>query len=121
MIRPARLYVTAAEVLEVVGRPADSAADLTRAEGVAELASIIVEHYVGSAGVTRHLLPLGQDEPPPSGAHEAALGIAADLWRRPSTPGCYFQVVDYVGRLAADPASSVAALLAPYRESWSIA
>lgn len=132
MIRPARLYVTADEVLTIAGRPVagdptSDPRDVTRAEGLAELASIIVEHVVGERGVTLHLLALqptatGEPtDPPPAGAHEAALTIANDLWRRPTTPGGYFQVVDYVGRLAQDPASPVLALLAPYRESWAIA
>lgn len=120
MIRPARLYVTPAEVLAMVGRDGTDPADVARSSSVAELASIVVEHVVGSAGVTRHLLSMGQDEPVPSGAHEAALTIANDIWRRPSTPGGYFQVVDYVGRLSADPATQVFTLLAPYRESWAI-
>ena len=103
MIAPARLYVTADEILTLAGRPSGDVADprdLIRADGLAELASIIVESVVGDAGVIRHLLPFDETAPPPSGAHEAALTIANDLWRRPTTPGGYFQVVDYVGRLA---------------------
>lgn len=127
MIQPARLYVTADEVLTVAGRlpatdPNADPRDVIRADGVAELASIIVETVVGDKGVIRHLLPTGvPNERVPAGAHEAALTIANDLWRRPTTPGGYFQVVDYVGRLAQDPASPVLLMLSPYRESWSIA
>lgn len=133
MIFPARLYVTVDEVLTNAGRvasddPTSDPRDVARANGIAELASIIVESVVGHAGVVRHLLPTTVDatsgeatDRPPSGAHEAALTISADLWRRPSTPGGYFQVADYVGRMAVDPASPVLALLTPYKESWSIA
>ena len=130
MIFPVRLYVTADEVLTAGGRDPTSAtaAELHRAGEVAELASIVVEHIVGEAGVIAHLMPGELDpvteqpvKPPPSGAHIAAVTIAGDLWRRPSTPGGYFQVADYVGRLSADPGSPVLALLTPYRESWSIA
>ena len=105
MIQPARLYVTADEILMIAGRPvapnpATDPRDVIRADGIAELASIIVEHIVGEAGVIRHLLPVSEDAPPPSGAHEATLTIGNDLWRRPTTPGGYFQVVDYVGRFS---------------------
>lgn len=127
MVKPARLYVTALEVLDAAGRPNPTPAESTRADSVAELVSIIVEHAVGEAGVIAHLLPADVDDtgtptdPPPSGAHEAALAMAPDVWRRVSAPGGYFSVADYVGRLNQDPAQSALLLLAPYRESWSIA
>lgn len=119
MIIPARLYVTADQVLADQARTGTTDANqLARADAIAELASIVVEHVVGHAGTVAHLVG---PEVVPAGAAEAARTVASDLWRRPSTPGGYFQVADYVGRLAADPASSVLALLAPYRESWAIA
>ena len=50
------------------------------------------------------------------------MAIAVDVWRRPSTPGGYFQVADYVGRLSADPTSSVTVLLDSIgREAWPVA
>lgn len=81
-------------------------------------ASQIIDSYYGEATVTAKLV--APPWPPP--VAEAALTIATDLWRRPSAPGGYFQVVDYVGRLTLDPTLSVAVLLDSIgRLEWPIA
>jgi len=106
-------YVTTAELAELVG--ADPA-DPNLAVVVAD-ASAVVDHYYGNATIAAKLAA----PPWPATVRRAALTIAGDLWRRPSTPGGYFQVRDYVGRLAQDPTSPVIAELnALGREAWPI-
>ena len=108
-------YVDATELATLLGVPADD----ERLARIVDAVTEVVDRYYGALTVAMHLA--GPEYPP--ALTEAALTIAADLWRRPSTPGGYFQIVDFVGRLAADPASPVADLLnsAVPRERWPIA
>ena len=114
------LYITPDELAGAVARPPDDPR-LTR---VCQAASTVVDAYYGAATVAARLRnPDGTDlaTVPPVVA-EAALTIATDLWRRPTTPGGYFSVADYVGRLAQDPAAPVVVLLdAIGREAWPVA
>lgn len=112
---PRAPYVEVAELARLLGVPEDD----PRLVRVTESVSQIVDRYYGKLTVAAHLI-----EPPwPPALTEAALTIAADLWRRPAAPAGYFQIVDFVGRLALDPASPVATLLdsAIPRERWPIA
>jgi len=114
------IYVDPVELAEIVGtNPADP-----RLARVVAATSQIVDHYYGTVTVAAKLrLPDGADLPViPACVNEAATTIAVDLWRRPTTPGGYFQVADYVGRLAQDPTSPVVVLLnALGRLEWPIA
>jgi hypothetical protein len=113
------LYVTTDQLKALVGAGADPA----RLDTVCVAASAVVDHYYGTVTVAAKLRqPDGTALAVVAPAvAEAALTIAADLWRRPTTPGGYFSVADYVGRLAQDPASSVVALLnALGREAWPV-
>ena len=113
-------YCVPADLAPIVGGGADPA----RITRVIDAASRIVDHYYGSATVTARLRPPAVPEvgPYPSAVTEATVTIAADLWRRPTTPGGYFQVADYVGRLAQDPTSPVVALLDSLpRDAWPVA
>jgi hypothetical protein len=112
-MRAAGEYVTGATI--VAALKLKTSEDITRADATAASANLVVEHVVGNRGVAEHLLG------DPECVAEPALTIALDLWRRPSTPGGYFQVSDYVGRLAQDPAAPVLAQLAMFRESWPVA
>ena len=107
-------YVDPTELATLVG------VDLSneRVARVCAATTEIIDSYYGALTVTEKL-----PAPPwPDAVAEAALTIASDLWRRPSTPGGYFQVADYVGRLSKDPAEPVAILLdALGRESWPVA
>lgn len=117
---PGPQYVTTAELAGLVGAGADPA----RLDTVCEVASRVVDHYYGTATVTAKLRPPAVPDggPYPDVVREACLTIAADVWRRPTTPGGYFQVADYVGRLSQDPTSPVVALLnALGREAWPVA
>lgn len=115
-------YLDPVELAELVGAsPADP-----RLARVVDATSQIVDAYYGSATVAARLrLPDGSDLPViPQCVEEAALTIATDLWRRPTTPGGYFQVSDYVGRLAQDPTAPVVVLLNALpngRAAWPIA
>ena len=111
---PAAPYVEPTELASFLGAdPADPR--LTR---VCLAASQIIDAYYGGATVAAKLVA----PPWPDPVIEAALAIAADLWRRPTAPGGYFQVVDFVGRLAADPASPVTVLLDSIgRLEWPVA
>lgn len=112
-------YVSVEELVAVLHlKPADEPRAVRVCELVNGTATVtgLVDHIIGAKGVAAHCVAA----PYPAAAHEAALAIAVDLWRRPTTPGGYFQVADYVGRLSADPASPVLGLLATLRESWSI-
>lgn len=116
------LYVTDDELAELLGLdPLDE-----RLPVVTTTADTVVEHYYGTVTVNTLLrdvdgLPFPV-ELVPATVRLAALTIAADLWRRPETPGGYFQVADYVGRLAQDPTAPViAALNALGRLEWPIA
>lgn len=106
-------YVTPAELAELVGAdPADP-----NLEVVCDDVTQVVDHYYGTVTVAAKLVA----PPWPACVRRAALTIAGDLWRRPSTPGGYFQVRDYVGRLAQDPSSPVVVeLQALGREAWPI-
>lgn len=107
-------YVTEAELAELVG--ADPT-DPNLAVVVADV-SAVVDAYYGTVTVAARLVA----PPWPANVRRAALTIAGDLWRRPSTPGGYFQVRDYVGRLAQDPTSPVLVELnALGRDAWPIA
>lgn len=113
-------YVAPAELAAVVGVPTDD----PRLVRVVATTSQVVDHYYGTATVAAKLRNEdGSDlAAVPECVAEAALTIAVDVWRRPTTPGGYFAVADYVGRLAQDPTSSVVVLLnALGRESWPIA
>jgi hypothetical protein len=107
-------YVTTDELAELVGAdPADPNLGVVCAE-----VSQVIDHYYGTATVTAKLIA----PPWPANVRRAALTIGGDLWRRPATPGGYFQVRDYVGRLAQDPTSPVMVELnALGREAWPIA
>jgi hypothetical protein len=106
-------YVTTDELAELVGAdPTDPTLELVVADVTA-----VVDAYYGSMTVTARLAA----PPWPANVRRAALTIAGDLWRRPATPGGYFQVRDYVGRLAQDPTSPVIVELnALGREAWPI-
>jgi len=111
---PREHYVTPAEVAALVGvDPGDA-----RLERVCAATDQVIDGYYGAATVASRL-----PAPPwPEAVIEAALTIAADLWRRPATPGGYFQITDFVGRLALDPAAPVAIQLDSIgRESWPVA
>lgn len=114
------LYVTPAELAGYVGAdPADP-----RVSRACVTASNIVDHYYGTVTVAARLRqPDGSDlATVPDAVAEAALTIGLDVWRRPTTPGGYFQVADYVGRLAQDPTAPVVVLLDSLgREAWPIA
>jgi hypothetical protein len=113
-------YVDPVEVAAAVGVPASD----PRVARVVAATSQVIDAYYGTVTVAAMLrLPDGADLPViPAGVNEAALTIALDLWRRPSTPGGYFQVSDYVGRLAQDPTAPVVVLLNSLgRLSWPIA
>ncbi len=113
-------YVTVDDVVRITG----AAPDDPRVPRVIAATSSIVDHFYGAVTVAARLRnPDGTDlAVVPDVVAEAALTIAADLWRRPTTPGGYFQVSDYVGRLAQDPTSSVVALLnALGRLEWGVA
>lgn len=111
---PLAPYVDPTEVADLLGvDPTDER--LTR---VCLAASTVIDRYYGAATVEAKLVA----PPWPDAVTEAALTIAADLWRRPTSPGGYFQVVDYVGRLALDPAGPVAVLLDSIgRLEWPVA
>jgi hypothetical protein len=114
------LYVEPDELGPAVGRPPDD----TRVVRVCQAASTVVDAYYGSTTVAAKLRnPDGSDlDTVPAVVAEAALTIATDLYRRPTTPGGYFSVADYVGRLAQDPAAPVVVLLdALGREAWPVA
>jgi hypothetical protein len=113
---PREPYVAVAEVAAALGvDPADTDGRVARA---VDTAGQIIDSYYGAATVAARL-----PAPPwPAPVIEAALVIAQDVWRRRSTPGGYFQVVDFVGRLSLDPANSVAMLLDSIgREVWPVA
>lgn len=113
-------YVTGLELRTALKLGA--AADVVeRADAVAELANAIVFHFVGTASAEEWLQPPVFPAKYPAAATESALTIATDLWRRPSAPAGYVQIVDYVGRLAKDPADPVAAQLSILRVEWPIA
>jgi len=107
-------YADPAEVARLLG----VAVDDPRLERVCSATDAVVDSYYGAATVAAKL----PAEPWPAVVVEAATTIAMDAWRRLSTPGGYFQVADYVGRLSKDPAEPVAILLdALGRESWPVA
>jgi len=107
-------YCDAAELAIALGVPADS----PRLARVVDATTVVIDSYYGAATVAARL-----PAPPwPAPVIEAAFTIAQDLWRRPSAPGGYFQVSDFVGRLALDPAAPVAVLLDSIgRLSWPVA
>jgi hypothetical protein len=103
---PREHYVTPAEVAALVGvDPGDA-----RLERVCAATDQVIDGYYGAATVASRL-----PAPPwPEAVIEAALTIA--------TPGGYFQITDFVGRLALDPAGPVAIQLDSIgRESWPVA
>jgi hypothetical protein len=114
-------YVDPLELAKLLGVSPDD----PRLVRVADATSRIVDAYYGAATVMARLpTPEDPDNAPPwpPAVVEAALEIAVDVWRRPATPGGYFQVADYVGRLSADPTSSVATLLDSVgRLAWPVA
>jgi hypothetical protein len=117
---PAPSYITPTDLAALVGQGADPA----RLDRVCTTASRVIDHYYGTATVDAVLRPptVPDGGPYPAAVVEAALTVAADLWRRPTTPGGYFQVADYVGRLAQDPTSPVIALLDSVgRLEWPVA
>lgn len=111
-------YVTVDE-LKAILKLVDG--DDARAATVCAAANEIVFQAVGQAGANAYLAVPVEPATYPAAAREAALAIATDLWRRPKSPGGVFQVADYVGRLALDPATPVMALISTMRLSWSIA
>ena len=111
---PRAHYADPAELAKLLGV---DVAD-PRLERVCSATDTVVDSYYGTATVSAKLV----DPPWPAVVVEAATTIAVDMWRRPSTPGGYFQVADYVGRLSKDPTEPVAILLdALGRESWPVA
>ena len=114
-------YVDVAELAAKLG----VAPDDPRLTRVAAATSTIIDGYYGKVTVAAKLPDVVDPDPwPPWPAVvvEAAMAIAMDLWRRPSTPGGYFQIVDYVGRLSVDPTSGVATLLDSLgRLEWPVA
>jgi hypothetical protein len=111
---PREPYVTVDEVATALGvAPTDP-----RVARVVDATTAVIDSYYGVATVALRL-----PAPPwPAPVIEAALTIAQDLWRRSSTPGGYFQVADFVGRLSVDPTNSVAVLLDSVgRVSWPVA
>ena len=114
-------YVDVDELAKLLGVSPDD----PRLARVAAATSTVIDGYYGAATVAAKLPDVVDPDPwPPWPAVvvEAAMGIAIDIWRRPSTPGGYFQVADYVGRLSADPTSSVATLLDSLgRLEWPVA
>ena len=121
MADPRPPYVDVAELAKLLG----VAPDDPRLARVAAATSTVIDSYYGRATVAAKLPDVVDPDPwPPwpSVVVEAAMTIATDLWRRPSTPGGYFQVVDYVGRLSNDPTSQVATLLDSLgRLEWPVA
>lgn len=110
------LYVTPAELAAVIGTKADD----PRLAAWCAQASQVVDHYYGTATVAERLTAA----PWPECVTGAAVTIAADLSRRPTAPGGYFDATDYTARLAQDPTSSVVALLNALpggRVGWPIA
>jgi len=107
-------YVDTAELAAALGVPPDN----PRLVRVVDATNVVIDSYYGAATVALRL-----PAPPwPAPVVEAAFTIAQDLWRRPSSPGGYFQVSDFVGRLALDPAGPVAVLLDSIgRIEWPIA
>ena len=111
---PRAHYADPAELAKLLG----VAADDPRLERVCSATDTVIDSYYGADTVTAKL----PAEPWPAVVVEAATAIAVDVWRRPSTPGGYFQVADYVGRLSRDPTDPVAVLLdALGRERWPVA
>lgn len=110
---PREPYVTTDELAELVGAdPTDPKLDVVCAD-----TTTVIDDYYGTLTVTDKLAA----PPWPATVRRAALTIAGDLWRRPATPGGYFQVRDYVGRLAQDPTSPVIVELnALGRSAWPI-
>lgn len=104
--------------LEALARLVGVAPDDPRLEQVAAATDAVIDAYYGAVTVATKLVA----PPWPAPVVEAALTISSDLWRRPSTPGGVFQVADFVGRLALDPATPVASLLDSIgRETWPVA
>lgn len=112
-------YVTGLELRTALKLGGD-APTITRSDAVARLACDIVFNFVGRAGAEIWLQPPVDPAVYPPAVTESALTIASDLWRRPSAPAGYVQIVDYVGRLAKDPADPVAATLSILRLDWPI-
>jgi hypothetical protein len=111
---PRTPYVDPAELAAALGVDPDDAR-LLRVVGAT---NAIIDAYYGADTVAAKLVAA----PWPDAVTEAALTIGSDVWRRTTTPGGYFQVADFVGRLSADPTSSVAVLLDSIgREWWPIA
>lgn len=113
-------YVDRAELARLVG----STADDERLGPVCDDTDMVVDHYYGSRTVAAKLRDTDGNviDPVPACVARAALTIAVDLWRRPTLPGGYVQLTDYVGRLAQDPTSSVTAELnALGRLGWGVA
>jgi len=109
-------YVDPAELAAELG--VDPVAQEARLARVCAATSAVIDSYYGSATVALKL----PAAPWPAAVSEAALTIGVDIWRRVTTPGGYFQVADYVGRLAIDPTSSVGVLLDSIgRERWPVA
>lgn len=114
------LYVTPDELAALVGAPPTD----PRVARVCAASSQVVDAYYGTKTVAAKLRnPDGSDlAVVPDTVAEAALTIGVDLWRRPTTPGGYVEVADYVGRLSQDPTSPVlVSLNALGREAWPIA
>lgn len=115
-------YVDVAELAKALG----VAPDDPRLVRVTATTSRVIDAYYGSLTVATRL-PYDTENPPdphewPAEVVEAAFAIAIDVWRRPSTPGGYFQVADYVGRLSADPTGHAATLLDSLgRLEWPVA
>ena len=116
-----RPYVDVDELAKLLGVSPDD----PRLARVAAATSTVIDGYYGRATVAAKLPDVVDPDPWPEWPAvvvEAAMAIAVDIWRRPSTPGGYFQVADYVGRLSADPTSSVATLLDSLgRLEWPVA
>ena len=121
MADPRPPYVDPTELATALGVSPDN----PRLARVVAATSTVIDGYYGAVTVAAKL-PDAVDPDPyppwPAVVVEAAFAIAVDIWRRPSTPGGYFQVADFVGRLALDPTDPIAVLLNSLgRLEWPVA
>lgn len=114
----ARDYVTVEQLTDLLGL--DPETDAARAQTVCDLAAEMIDGYVGAAGVATNI---GAGPVWPTTVVEAALVLAADLWRRPGLPGGYTPIVDgdAFARVALDPTRTVGAYLDGLKLSWGVA
>jgi len=97
----------------------------------AATADAVVRHWYGSTWPTVEAMLTAVDTDPvtagdadvarAAAVRSAATAVGVDVHRRPTTPGGYFQVADYVGRLSLDPAHPVSVQLGTAGRSWGMA